>query len=200
MTTLDQIPAYGPDTADARRCSPTPTPTDSPDRGAPTPRSDTVSAVWPGYAAAAVAFAFAAVSFYWALGGTAGLSSLGDRIEQLALSGNPMIRTLTGVTGALKVLGGLLSLALVQPWGRRLPRRLLLLMAWIGATLLTVYGTLSIINVALIMSGALTAAEPQNPTLLLWRLLLWEPWFVVWGVLLGLTAWYVRKTPISTCE
>jgi len=141
---------------------------------------------WPGYAAASVAFAFAAVSVYWGLGGTAGVSSLGGSIEQRALAHDPLIVALAWITGGLKVVGGLLALALVQPWGRRLPRRLLLLTAWSGAVLLSVYGALQLTGVALIRFGV-------DPTVLLWRLLLWEPWFLVWGLLLGMAAWCARQ-------
>ncbi len=148
---------------------------------------------WPGYAAASAAFAFAAVSFYWGLGGTAGVSSLGGSIEQRALAHDPLIIALAWITGGLKIAGGLLALALVQPWGRRLPRRLLLVTTWSGAVLLSVYGALQLTGVALIKLGVVTPTAPVDPTVLLWRLLLWEPWFLVWGLLLGMTAWCARQ-------
>lgn len=148
---------------------------------------------WPGYAAAAVAFAFAAVSFYWGFGGMVGVSTLGGRIEELALARDPMIITMVWVTGVLKVAGGVLALALVQPWGHKLPRWWLLLAAWGGAVLLTVYGLLQMTSVALVAFGVITPTQPVEPTVLWWRLLLWEPWFVAWGLLLGLTAWAAGK-------
>lgn len=149
---------------------------------------------WPGYAAAAVAFAFAAVSFYWGAGGMAGVSTLGGRIEDLALARDPVFMKLVWVTGVLKFAGGMLALALVQPWGRRFPRRLLLLAAWSGAALLTVYGVVQITSVAAVALGVITPSQPVPSTVLWWRLLLWEPWFIFWGILLGLTtAWIARK-------
>jgi len=148
---------------------------------------------WPGYAAAAVAFSFAAVTFYWSAGGMAGVSTLGGRFEEWAVARDPMIVTLLWFTGVLKVAGGMLALALVQPWGRRLPRRWLLLAAWSGAVLLTVYGVLQVTSVALVAFGVVTPCPPPDATVLWWRLLLWEPWFLLWGVLLGRTAWSARK-------
>lgn len=136
-----------------------------------------------------MAFTFAAVSFYWAVGDRAGLSTLGGRIEEMALGRDPLIVTMVWVTGVLKVAGGLLALALVQPWGLRLPRHLLLLAAWGGAVLLTAYGVLQLTSVGLVMLGVLTPSQPIDATVLWWRLLLWEPWFLLWGVLLGLAAW-----------
>lgn len=164
--------------------------------GEPAPRQSGAASSWPGYAAAAVAFAFAAVSFYWGLGGTAGVSTLGGQIEALALARDPLIIALVWVTGIGKVVGGLFALALVRPWGRALPRRWLLRGAWAGAVLLTVYGLVQVVSVALVAMGVLTPTQPVEPSVLWWRLLLWEPWFLVWGVLLGLTAWVERKRAV----
>lgn len=122
-----------------------------------------------------------------------GISTLGGRIEELTLARDPVIMTMVWVTGLLKVLGGLLALALVQPWGRRLPRQWLVRVAWGGAVLLTAYGLLQVTSLALVASGVITPTEPVEPTVLWWRLLLWEPWFLVWGILLGLTAWAAGK-------
>ena len=56
------------------------------------------------YAACAWAVVFAAASFYWAAGGTAGADTIGGVITRL-----PGIVALLWVTGALKVIGALLS-------------------------------------------------------------------------------------------
>jgi len=147
---------------------------------------------WPGHAAASVAFAFAVVSVYWGLGGTAGVSSLGGSIEQRALAHDPLIIALAWITGGLKVVVGLLALALVQPWGRRLPRRLLLLTAWTGAVLLSVYGALQLTGVALITLGVVTphpARRPHRPALAPAALGTVVPRL---GLLLGITAWCAR--------
>jgi hypothetical protein len=44
--------------------------------------------------------------------------------------------------GVLKVAGALLALALVRPWGRAIPRRLLGGAAWAVSAVLTAYGGL----------------------------------------------------------
>lgn len=190
MTTPEQPPGHGTRAGAASAPPRVSLPEDRLDDPA---RGEACAWSWPGYAAAVVAFAFAAVSFYWGAGGMAGLSTLGGRIEELALARDPVIVTLVWVTGILKVGGGMLALALVQPWGRWLPRRLLLLTAWSGAALLTVYGVVQIGSVAAVAFGVLTPSYPLPSAVLWWRLLLWEPWFLLWGVLLGLTAWTAQK-------
>ena len=145
---------------------------------------------WTGFAAAAVAFAFAAVSAYWGLGGRALLDTLGGEIERRALAGDDVLLAANAVGAVLKVLGGVLALALVQPWGERLPRRLLLALAWAGAAVLTVYGVLQTVAIVLVGLDRIELAEPLDDRALRWRMFLWEPWFLVWGLLLGAAAWH----------
>lgn len=144
-----------------------------------------VPPVWVAWGAVIVAFAFAAVSLVWALGSTVGLDTLGGTIERRARAGDPVLLAANMVALVLKVLGGVLALALVQPWGRRLPRRLLLALGWSGASVLVLYGLLQTTSVALVAGGAIVPAEPLSDRALTWRLFLWEPWFLVWGLLLA---------------
>lgn len=95
----------------------------------------------------------------------------------------------------MKVGGAALALALVQPWGRRLPRRSLLLVAWGAAVVLAVYGVLQLTGVVLVALDVVDPSEPMGTRVLLWRGLLWEPWFVLCGVLLGLAARSGHRRP-----
>ena len=88
------------------------------------------------YAAAVVAFAYALVSLYWAVGGHRLISTVGGYVAHLAREGGavPVLVALAAVTA--KVAGGLLALALVRPWGRVIPRRWLLAVATAASVLL----------------------------------------------------------------
>ena len=66
---------------------------------------------WPAYGACVVALLYAAVSFYWAVGGTAGIGTLGGRLEELGRAGDPAVLWLAGVAGVLKVAGAVLAIA-----------------------------------------------------------------------------------------
>ena len=142
------------------------------------------------YAACVVAALYAVVSFYWALGGTAGLNTLGGSLERLARNGVPTVLWLAGAAGVLKVAGAALALALVRPWGRVVPRRLLLAAAWTGSVVLVLYGGLYVVGGALVLSGVIDVSGPVDRTALWWHVLVWDLWFLVWGVLLGLAAWH----------
>jgi hypothetical protein len=137
------------------------------------------------YAAAAVAFAFAVPSLYWALGGTALLDTLGGVIEERARARDRTLVAITWATVVLKVGGGLIPLALVQQWGRRLPIALVRFTAWGGAVCLVLYGALQTLTVGLVYFDVVEPAAATDERVLRWRLLLWEPWFLVWGVALG---------------
>src|SRR6516165_1469877 len=78
------------------------------------------------HAAAIVAFAYALTSLYWALGGHALVSTIGGFVEQFARRGGALPVLIALVAALAKVVGGLLALALVRPWGRMVPRRWLL--------------------------------------------------------------------------
>jgi hypothetical protein len=151
---------------------------------------------WAAYGACALALASAVPSLYWALGGTAGLDTVGGRIEELGRAHDPAAVVLGAVAGVLKVAGGLLALALVRPWGRAVPRRLLLGAAWAASVVLTGYGGLLVVVGALVLTGVLSPAGPVDRTALRWHVLVWDLWFLVWGLLLGVAAWqFGRASP-----
>jgi hypothetical protein len=140
-----------------------------------------------GYAAAAWAFVFALMSFYWGLGGRAGIHTLGPGLA--ALANDPWFVAL-GLWGAgiAKVIGGLVALALVRPWGRAFPRRLLLIAAWVGGGGALLYGTALFIQHGLMLAGILAIPAGLGPVAARWHLLLWDPWWVSGGLLFVVTA------------
>jgi hypothetical protein len=133
-----------------------------------------------GYAAAAWGFAFGAVSVYWALGGTAGKETIAEDIEDVPLANDPAI---VAGTAVLKLLAGLLALALVQPWGRSIPRRWLLAAAWSAGGLLTLYGAANLIDHGLMVAGVRDTPEVLGSRAARWHLLLWDPVWLLGGIL-----------------
>jgi hypothetical protein len=153
--------------------------------------------VWSGYAAFAWGLLFAGISFYWGLGGTLGLDTLGGTLEQLGRSRDPTIFAAVWLTGVLKVGGAILALALVQPWGRRLPRLPLLLFGWAAAVVLTLYGGTLVTAEALVATGLVRPGTVDWKPLL-WHLYVWDMSFLIWGVLFAFAAWhYARTAPRS---
>lgn len=151
---------------------------------------------WPAYAAAGWALAFALMSFYWGLGGTIGLATLGVEIERLARSGDPTV-TLFGawIPGLAKLLAAVLALGLVQSWGRKLPRWMMLLASWGAGILLTLYSLANFIQHGLFYSGAIPTAAGLGEAAVPWHLFLWDPFWLLGGVLFCLAAWnFARRS------
>jgi Protein of unknown function (DUF3995) len=161
----------------------------------PAPPTRFPATAWAAYAACALAWLSAVPSLYWALGGTAGLDTVGGAIEELARTRDPAGIALGLGAGVLKVAGGLLALALVRPWGRAIPRLLLLGAAWTASAVLTAYGGLLVAVRALVLVGLISPSGPVDRTALRWHVLLWDLWFLVWGLLLGVATWqYGRES------
>ena len=86
----------------------------------------------------------------------------------------------------LKLAGTVFALALVQPWGRRMfPRRLLLVVGWGCSALLIVYGGGQLIYMALIPARLTAVPEQMNRRGFYGHLLIREPWFLIWSLLLA---------------
>jgi hypothetical protein len=136
---------------------------------------------------------FAAISFYWAAGGTVGGATIGPAITSLVH--DPVFIAILWATGALKVVGGVLALALVQPWGRSLPRWLLVTLAWGGGILLALYGAANWIEEGLMVAGVLSIPAGLGHTAALWHVVLWDPWWLLGGTLFIIAAWnYARRS------
>jgi hypothetical protein len=133
------------------------------------------------YAAAAWAFVFAAMSFYWALGGRLGIgtqaATIRERIDE------PGFVAVLWATGGLKVVAGLVALALVRPWGRRLPPRLVRWAASATAGLLLLYGTLGWVQAILWETGVHDIPSEVGAIAARWKLIFWEPFWMLGGLL-----------------
>jgi hypothetical protein len=168
---------------------------DQPNLHHPAPPTRSRTTAWAADTACALAWLSAVPSFYWALGGTAGLHTVGGAIEELARSRDPAGVALGLGAVLLKVAGGLLALALVRPWGRAIPRRLLGGAAWAASVVLTAYGGLLVAVGTLVLTGLISPSGPVDRTALRWHVLLWDLWFLVWGLVLGVAAWqYGRES------
>ena len=172
---------------------------DDTERAAPGLRLRVSTATWPAYGACAWAFAFAALSVYWALGGTAGAATVSPDIVRLARAHDPILIAALWITAFAKIVAGFVALALVQRWGTGIHRRALLLLAWGAGTLLFAHGGLFFAVGALALAGAIHVATP--PAALHWYTFLWGPWWLLGGALFLVAAWgFARRSPMDRGE
>jgi hypothetical protein len=165
---------------------------------------DSRAAVW----ASVWAGAFLALHVYWAFGGRVGFGDQTDPIPATTSSITGWVWTLVVV--AMFVAGPVVPLALVRPWGRRVPRRLLVVLMWFGAVVLVLRGGLGLLDGLLRVAGVaggltrlsyeetLGSAHPSAYTL--WSSAAIDVVFLVGGVLFGraarLTGRIARPRPV----
>ncbi|MBP0726645.1 hypothetical protein J5Y03_15910 [Bacillus sp. RG28] len=134
------------------------------------------SKVW-GYTASVVLMPYAALKTMWAFGIALGWSSKGISELHMAMkSGNPVIHFLYSngidITAILACVASLLGLSLVQSWGRKMDRRLVLIPAWLGGTAFTYIGS----------DGLYLVRKAEIGDMHLWVFLLVYGGFLLWGI------------------
>jgi hypothetical protein len=131
---------------------------------------------WVGYAAAIWALIFAVLHLVWAAGWYVGLEQ--EPARKAFAKTWFMVYDL--IVAGICALAVPVALALVQPWGRRLPRWLVGLLAWAGTVLLVLRGGGTIVQTVYLV--AVGSFVPE------W-MMLWELWFYLGAVLFGLSTW-----------
>ena len=149
------------------------------------------------YAAAAWSFVFAALSFYWALGGTSLVRTQSPQILELAA--NPRFLAVVWLTGLFKVAAGFTALSLAQRWGERVPAQLRQAANWGIGLVLTFYGGANLAVRGLMALGMLRTPASMRSAAARWHLVLWDPWFLLGGVLFLTAAWSYRGTNTGRC-
>ena len=158
-------------------------------RRLPVPDRQTVTAAYLGCAAAAGS---AVLKVAWALGSTVGINADAAAWEDfLALMGGPTV-ALWG-TVLLALLASAILLSLVQPWGRRIPRRLRASLAWLAFTVTALVGPIGLgQTVADVLAGA--PFPLLTPAIYIYV----YACFVVLAMTFAITAWQTRTRRFST--
>jgi Protein of unknown function (DUF3995) len=144
------------------------------------------SLAWAAYAASALAIAYAVgVRGYQGLGGTIGIAGTFEDPDGF--------RRASLEAGAFLLLVGVGALALVRPWGLRLPRRLVIVPALAGSAFAMAHALTAYVTKTLDLAGAIELhfqgwAQLDEGKLIAWDLLFYEPWFLALGVLVTLGA------------
>lgn len=135
------------------------------------------------WAALLVGSASALISVAWGLGSTWALSTVGGALEREGRAGNPTLAVIVWISVLLKLAAAGLGPAVT---GRPSPpRRLLVVAAWTAAVVLTLYGGVLTLGGLLVQADVLHASQGANHRALFWHTYLWDPWFLIWGLLLA---------------
>jgi len=130
---------------------------------------------------------YAALSAYWGSGGHALLSTIGGTLAREGRAGNPGLLAIVWLTVTLKLVavGAGLTAVVSHRWIAAARRRIARRVAWAAAIILTLYGGVLTITGLLVQSGAVHASASADHRALRWHALVWDPWFLAWGVALA---------------
>ena len=151
-------------------------------------RSRGQPAAWVALLALIVGLGYAVVSAYWAAGGRALLSTVGGAFVQAADQGGALVVTGVWLVVVVKVVAAVLPMAAVGSWSRpghpsRGWERVVRLLAWADAVILTLYGLVLTAAGLMVQAGAIRPGSGADRRALAWHAYLWDPWFLVWGLL-----------------
>jgi hypothetical protein len=143
---------------------------------------------WAGYAACAWSLIYMVPHLYWAAGGTELIS-----VVRTAAPQEPEWQLINGVASAMLTGAAVIAFILACGTHRRLLHGSLLAIAWAGCVLSVAHGIYGIADRTLIVAGVRqidgqSFAVDQHGWVL-WDLLVFEPWFLIEGVLFGLAGW-----------
>lgn len=140
--------------------------------------------------------ASAAVSAYWAVGGTGMLDTVGGSIERWGRERSFAVRLALVAVAVLKLViaaaAPLAARAVRAPaWtAGRIPR----LLSWISGSILVVYGGVLTTVGLLVQSGAIEPGPEADRHALAWHTWFWDPWFLLWGIAFVVALWRTRTT------
>ncbi|HEV8581933.1 MAG TPA: DUF3995 domain-containing protein [Thermoanaerobaculia bacterium] len=133
-----------------------------------------------GYAAALWSLLFALAHAVWAMGWYVGLPAEDARhwFQQTWFLVYDLI------VAGMCIVAVFVALALVQSWGRRLPRRLLLFLGWGAAGLLGLRGLAGVIQGVYLIAFRGFKPNPMQ---------LYDLWFCFGGALFGISVWHFAR-------
>ena len=139
----------------------------------------------PAFIVAAICgLVHAAVSVYWALGGTALLATLGQTI--LTAVGDRI--WLLWPVAAAKALIAVLPLVFDRTGWPPLTRAL----GWLASAVLVVWGGLNTLVGNLVLGGIVSPAGGYDRDAMVGHAWLWDPLFLLWGLALLTGLWLTR--------
>lgn len=139
---------------------------------------------------------YAAVSAYWGAGGTALLDTIGGTLEREGRAQAAGILAVVWTTVVLKLAASAIGLlAVAQPqWLSHDRSRLVRRAAWLAALVLVLYGGALTLIGLLVQADIVHASHHADHKALQWHTFLWDPWFLVWGLMLA-TALALSRQP-----
>jgi hypothetical protein len=161
-----------------------------------TQHTQTKSLVWSGYAVFIWSIVYMLPHLYWALGGKMGGSLLKPNTIQ-----SIHFDLINWIASVFLTVAGLIGLAFIYRSKGRVSRYMLLFIAWAGCSLAASHGIYGIVYRVLQISGVVEletgSFDIHEDAFVLWDLVLFEPWFLIEGILFGIVGYCFLKNARS---
>ncbi|MED3562612.1 DUF3995 domain-containing protein [Bacillus xiapuensis] len=146
------------------------------------------SAVWAGIAVFVWSIAYMLPHLYWALGGRIGLSLLKPSVAE-----SPHFEFINWVALPIFIAAGLVGLGFIYLGKSKILRTLLLSISVLGCSIATAHGIFGIIYRGLQIAGVIGLDNGtfhiHDNIYVVWDLVIFEPWFLIEGILLAIAGW-----------
>ncbi len=136
-------------------------------------------------AACIVGLLYAAISVYWGLGGTWLLDTVGGSLAKHGRARDAAVIIAVWAAAALKVVAAILPLLALRRLSSPARNREVWALAWIAAVVLTIYGLVLTAVGLLVQADVIHPSASADHRALAWHAYLWDPWFLVWGLLVA---------------
>jgi hypothetical protein len=147
--------------------------------------SGSVRGLWAARAAFVVGLLYAAVSVYWGVGGTWLVDTVGGSLARRGRAGDVAVIAAVWAAAILKVVAALLPVMALRDLGNPTLNRGTRLVAWVAAVILTIYGAVLTGVGLLVQADVIHASANADHRAQAWHAYLWDPWFLIWGLLIA---------------
>ena len=151
------------------------------------------STVWAGGAVFVWSIAYMLPHLYWALGGRMGLSLL-----KQGVTASSQFELINWIALPIFIVAGLVGLGFIYLGNSKILRLLLLSISVLGCSIATAHGIFGIFYRGLQIEGVIglenrTSFDIHDDMYVVWDLVIFEPWFLIEGILLAIAGWYFLK-------
>lgn len=161
----------------------------------PAVEPDRTRALVSAWAACAVGLLYATVSVYWGLGGTWLLDTVGGSLAEQGHAHNAGVVVAVWGAAVLKLIAAALPVLALRGLSSPARTRAVWLLSWIAAGVLTAYGLVLTAVGLLVQTGVVHASRNADHEALAWHAYLWDPWFLVWGLLIAAALLQGQRRP-----
>ncbi|MBA9028238.1 DUF3995 domain-containing protein [Peribacillus huizhouensis] len=150
------------------------------------------SSFWAGIAVFVWSIAYMLPHLYWALGGRMGLFLL-----KPSVAASSQFQLINWVATPIFIAAGLVGIGFIYIGNNKILRSLLLSISMLGCSIATAHGIFGIVYRGLQIAGVIGLGNEtyhiHDDMYVVWDMVMFEPWFLIEGILLAIAGWCLLK-------